>query len=32
VTFDGERVVVAQALVWPHPDRPTPSVGATAKS
>jgi hypothetical protein len=25
VTFDGERVIVAQAVVWPHKDRPTPS-------
>lgn len=22
LTFDGERVVVAQALVWPEPGRP----------
>jgi hypothetical protein len=26
VTFDGERVIVAQAILWPHQDRPTPST------
>jgi hypothetical protein len=30
VTFDGERVIVAQALIWPHENVPTPPSDAAA--
>lgn len=32
VTFDGERVVAAQAVLWPHPPAPPAAAAPTTAS